>query len=422
LTSLPKNQVEEPFALNRDEEADERFYDIHGAVKIRLVGRDPVSDIIHRTLDFFSAPPGPSDLSLVLGRYPGQGWDPEGALVGDRYLYDPGTDTTTVLGSRIVGKPSKSNVEYIIAGDLRRSKPVTAFIPRLRTPLSPGMSFRHDLRHGNSRRAFLALVGNPFGLRDVVRQAERITEAIIEPFLFYRLPEKGLSLVHAASVSVRESADLLAGSANVGKSTLALRSVKEKMGFLGDSSVILSETGDALPYPGLVKLHRGHLALFPEFGDRLAAGLGGLGASLLRRELLADGSQTIDLLPQRKITELFDGVVIPRRMRLRMCVHVARGSFGETRANSIGPEQLARSLAADLFWGFEAAPWRNAQFIGVPSAHSGSDLAQESVAHHGRVEEVLRRATLGADCFSVSLPFDAPVLGVEELVRQSEGA
>jgi hypothetical protein len=408
--------------MRHEKTADESLYDIHGAVTIRIIGHDPVSNIIHRTLDFFKVPSGPSDLDLILGEYPDQEWYPKGTQFGDRFLYDHETNTTTVLGSRVAGRPSRSDVEYVVIGDLRApGKQVAVFVPKLRRQLSPWMSFRHDLRHGNTRRAILGLAGNPFGLRHVVRQAERITEAIIEPFLFYRLPEKGLSLAHAASVSTVEGATLLGGSANVGKTTFALTSVKDRLSFLGDSAVILSKTGEVLPYPGLVKLHRGHLARFPEFADRLTTGMGPISASLLRRELFGVGGPSIELLAQRQISELFDEVTIPRRMRLQKGVHVVRGSFAETRADSIGPEQLAQSLAADLYWEFEAAPWRNTQFIGVPSAYLGSDLVQESTAHHGKVNEVLQRSTSHADCYSLSLPFDAPVPGVDKMMLQSKG-
>lgn len=407
----------------KKEETVERFYDIHGAVKIRLAGHDPVSDIIDRTLAFFSTTPGPADLNIIMGDYPGGSWTPIGNLVGDRYLYDPDANSTTVLGHRIAGKPSKLDVEYVIVGDLRQSRgPVTVYVPKPRRPLSPGRSFRYDLRDGSTGRALLGLLGNPFGFRNIVKQAERLTEAIIEPFFFAKLPEKGLSLVHAASVCEGESSTVLAGSANVGKSTFALSSAKKGKGFLGDSFVILSETGEVLPYPGLIKLHGGHLTLFPELEDRLAAGMGGLGASLLKRELLAQGGRAIDLLPQRQISELFDKVEIPKRTSMRRAIHVVRGSFAEARTNPIAPEQLARAMAADLFWEFEATQWRNAQFADAPSAYLGFDLTQRSVEHHNRVTAVLRNAVRNSDCHSVSLPFDAPVVGVEEMVPQSKSA
>lgn len=395
----------------------ERNYDVHGAVLIKIVGHDPVSDVIDRTLALFKSSRKAPDLTLVFGEYPDREWKPSGTLVGDRFFYDSKSRVTTVLSSRAIKRPERSEVEYVVVGDLRASgEPVTVFVPSVRKPMAPGRSFGHEVRQGHLRRAMLAAAGNPFGMQRVVRQAERITEAIIEPFLFYRLPAKGLSLVHAASVCSQGSATLFAGSANIGKSTLALHFVKEKMAFLGDALVILAEGGEVLPYPGLVKLHGGHLAAFPELTVRLTAELGSIGAYLLRREMSASPDEALGLLPQREIVELFQSVTIPSRCEAENVVLVRRGAFAEATCEEIDPKSLANALSVELYWGIEAASWRNGQFVYCPSAVAGRDFLQEAAEQHAKVSEILLGGISRARCYEIALPLDAPVQLVENLL------
>ena len=376
--------------------------------------------MIDETLAFFRSPPKAPDLTIILGEYPAREWEPAGTLVGDRFLYDSESQTTTVLRDRAIGGKQRSEVEYVVVGDLRApGGPVMVYVPGLRKPTTPGESFVSELRHHHGRRALLAVSGNPFGMQRVVRQAEIITESIIEPFLFYRLPAKGLSLVHAASVCSQNSATMFAGSANVGKSTLALRLLKEKMAFLGDSLVILSEGGEVLPYPGLVKLHGGHLAALPELADRVTAGMGHIGANLLRSELSASPDETLGFLPQHRMADLFPGVMIPPRCKLGVAVLVKRGSFAQSTVEKLDPASLADALAVELYWGFEGASWRSDQFVYSSSAAAGKDFVQESAMRHTGIREILLKGVSQAKCFRVKLPLDAPLQRVEDLLPRA---
>ena len=290
------------------------------------------------------------------------------------------------------------------------------YIPRVRTPIAPARSFSHELTHGHLRRAMLAAAGNPFGMQRVVHQAERITETIIEPFLFYRLPARGLCLVHAASVSFQGYATLFAGSANIGKSTLALHFVKEKMAFLGDELAILGDGGEVLPYPGLMKLQGRHLAAFPELTPRLTAGMGRVGRYLLRSELADSPDEALALLPQREMVELFENVTIPSHCEVRNVILVRRGSYSEVTYEEIDPGSLAGVLGVELYWEIEAAPWRNGQFAYCPSAAAGRDFLQEVAAQHAKVSEILLRGISRAKCYKVALPVEARVQLVEDLL------
>jgi hypothetical protein len=394
----------------------ERNHDVHGAILIKIVGHDPVSDVIDRTLALFKSSAKTPDLTLVLGEYPSREWKPTGTLVGDRFLYDSKSGVTTVLSNRVTKRPERSEVEYVVVGDLRApGEPVTVYVPSVRTPTTAGRFFGREFGHGRLRRAMLAAAGNPFGMQFVVHQAERITEAIIEPFLFYRLPAKGLSLVHAASVSSQGSATLFAGSANVGKSMLAMHFVKKKMAFLGDSLVILTEGGEVLPYPGLVKLHAGHLAAFPELAVRLTTEMGPIGAYLLQNELAASPEEALGLLPQRQMIELFQNITIPSHCKAGSVVLIRRGSFAEATCEEIHPEILANALGVELYWGIEAGSWRNGQFAYCPSVAEGRDFFQEATAQHSKVRGILLRGISRAKCFRVALPMGVPTQQIEDL-------
>jgi hypothetical protein len=395
---------------------EDRFYDVHGAVAIRLVGHDSVSDSIDRTLAFFRSSPKDPDLTLVLGQLPSADWRPTGTFVGDRILYDPESGTTTVLMNRAIGTPEKSDVEYVVVGDLRTlGVPVTVYVPKVWKPMTPRKSFGQNLKGGHFRRAVLALAGNPFGMQRVVKQAERITEAILEPFLFFRLPAKGLTLVHAASISSQDKATMLAGSANIGKSTIALHFVREKMSFLGDTFVILCHDGEVLPYPGLVKLHAGHLVSFPELTNHFTSGMGSIGGRLLRGEL-STNPEAIALLPQPEMVELFEGVIVPARCKLENIFLVKRGSFNKTSCEKTDSESVARALSAELYWEVEAAPWRKDQFTYSPSPGTGRDFFQDANEHHIRVNEIMRKGISHTSCYDVALPVGVPARSVEEMV------
>jgi hypothetical protein len=408
--------------MNKETEAD-RTYDVHGAVTINIVGHDPVSDVIDRTLALFRSSPKTPDLTLVLGKFPSPEWIPTGTIVGDKFLYDPELRTTTVLKRRATKRAERSETEYIVRGDFQTiGEPVTVYVPNLKTPIATWKAFGNELRHGRLRRAVLVEAGNPLGMKAVVRQAERIAEAILEPFLFHRLPSKRMSFLHAASVCSQGSAVLFTGSANIGKTTFALHFVREKMAFLGDSLVIIGEDGRVFPYPGLTKLHAGHLASFPDLTARLTAGMGKMGASLLRSELSASPDETLEQLPQSEMVELSENVTIPAHCEIRSAVLVKRGSYQKATCEEMDPKLLADNVTAELYWEFEATPWRNEQFIYAPSVAAGRDFFEEAAARHSRVDGILQNGISKAKCYRIAVPVEAPVKQVLDLLPDIAGS
>ena len=378
-----------------------------------------MSDVVGRTLDFFSSPPAEPDLTLVMGRLP-DGWVPSGVLSGDRFLYQAESQTTTVLSNRAVAEPSGADVEYVVVGDLTSPEgAVEVYVPNLRRGTGSGASFSRDFRARRFRRALIDLAGNPMGVRRSGRHAEAVTEAVLEPFLFYRLPSRGLTFVHGAGVCSNGRGTLLAGSANIGKTSFILGSVSQNLGFLGDTFTILSSDGKLLSYPGLLKLNEWHLAAFPELRGPLARGLGSIGSRLLKGELSANPKDALESLPQHKITELFERAEIAERCQLERVVIVTRGSFPQPSLRRSDPETTAKLLAAELYWEFELAPWRNAQFIFAPRTPSGN-LGRGTLEHHRRVEEVISKGLANAECMCAELPFRSPISALMDLAKGTQ--
>jgi hypothetical protein len=192
--------------------------------------------------------------------------------------------------------------------------------------------------------------------------------------------------------------------------------------FMGDTLVILSEGGEVLPYPGLIKLHGGHLALFPELKIRLAEGMGPVGTRLLTRELSANPRESLGLLPQREMVELFEGTTVPRSCELGSVYVARRGSFKSAECEEADQAAIANALSTDLFWDIETAPWRNSQFIYSPAAVTGRDANLEAMKHHSRVEEVMRKGTSRAKCYVLSLPLEEPVTRIQDFIPVGRGS
>ena len=82
-----------------------------------------------------------------------------------------------------------------------------------------------------------------------------IPPIIITPLIGFQLGRKGLSLVHAAGISMRNNAILFTGFGGSGKTSLALRALEKGLKLLGDDHVIL-DRGKALPFPTAISLFK----------------------------------------------------------------------------------------------------------------------------------------------------------------------
>jgi hypothetical protein len=242
------------------------FYDIHGLISVELRGpNEALVQALDRTLSPFRAEGKGADFTLDLGSFPSDNWEPIGSTVGDRMLYDPATKQTTVFRTQMGNSLRKCDVQYIIAGEPRvGTDSVTVNVPddskrvgRLRRAAIEAL----DLE---GRRAVLALAGDPiFKAEKTEQDAEGVIQTLLEPFIYYRLVNRGCTLVHGAALSSDGSGTLIVGLASVGKTSLALQLVKEGYMYYGDDLPIISKGGELISNPKPIKLRSQHIELFP---------------------------------------------------------------------------------------------------------------------------------------------------------------
>jgi hypothetical protein len=396
-----------------------RNYNLHGALALKVVGSNPVADILDKTLQTFKNTDTNTDLTFVLGQYPSQDWTPTGSVVGDRFLYDFQTNQTTIFGDRIKLTLAKKDIEYVIRGDVTNpDQEVTVYVPRIHSLETYLGRIKHELTRRRWTNAVLAATGDPYHpFQGIEHQAERISEAILEPFLFYRLPSKGVSLVHAAVVSSGDSGIMFTGSADIGKTTLALYMAKKGFSYFSDELAILEEDGHLLPYPGLIRLQTQHLVAFPELIDTVAAKLSSFQATIFRRELRHSTEADLNLVPQFSIGELFKDVKIGKRCTLEKIVLIRRGVTKEPVLEEIDHDTMLGVLGAELFWEIELAPWRNSQFAYSPICARGGDFIQAAAQHHVRTANIIRKGISNARCFRLMLPLGYDVQKIDGLLN-----
>lgn len=78
---------------------------------------------------------------------------------------------------------------------------------------------------------------------------------VITPLIGFQLNRNGLSLVHAAGISIRDNAILLTGFGGSGKTSLVLRALEKGLKLLGDDHVILYRD-KVLPFPTAISLFK----------------------------------------------------------------------------------------------------------------------------------------------------------------------
>ncbi|MGH9922283.1 MAG: hypothetical protein ACRD38_05985, partial [Nitrososphaerales archaeon] len=212
-----------------------KYYNIHGIVGILVRNsQNQIAKIIDKEFQNFSAEDGESDLTIVLGSAPSDDWASRGSAMGSNILYDRNMDEVIILQHTKPVSPAQ-NVPFIIKGDMLKSSNVSIYLPDLRIGVPYWL-----------KMARMFVLNNFQSDEEIV--ADHILTSLVEPFLFYRLPSKGYSLVHGSAVS-NGVGILFYGLPNVGKTTMALQMVKEGYEFLGDDLVILNENGRLLSYP-----------------------------------------------------------------------------------------------------------------------------------------------------------------------------
>ncbi|MDA4127883.1 MAG: hypothetical protein OK422_00225 [Thaumarchaeota archaeon] len=376
-------------------------YDIHGLLTVDVQGpNSKLGDVLDRTLNPFKAGGAGADISFKLGSYPSLAWEPQGATVGDRLLYDAKMKQTSVFRRGLGIRPKKDEVEYVITGEVKdAAEAVEVCVPTL-PPTEGGLRrLLKELARRHWSRSLLALTGSPlFEQERLEHQAESISLAILEPFLYYRLPARSCSLVHASALSSEGSGLLIVGSARVGKTTLAFQLVRRGFLYFGDDLSILAKDGSLLSYPKPIKLQSQHLKAFPELAGKLP-----------RSELL-------DLHPRRALSEILEGAKIGDRCPLRTVILVRKGVGNDFSVEELDRNDLVRVLGVELFWEFAAAPWRHSQYVYCSSAALGNDFIAEEALHHKKIVDVLENGVSRARLFRINAPLNYSAADLEDAV------
>jgi hypothetical protein len=401
-------------------------YDLNGILTIKSGGsRSSIRNVIDRELHYFSSQSERSDLSLVFGEFPSPDWQPRGFSLGGDLLYHEETHETTILGRLRPPPAKKKDVKYVMDGDLRDPKQkVTIYIPRAEpTPESRAKLLAFSMFRSNLDATYLAILAKNSFLNNAVieRQATDIICSFIEPFLYYRLPSSGLSLVHGSAVSLNGSGVLLIGASDVGKTTLALELVSQGFAFLGDDLAIVDCEAKMMAYPKRIKLEERHPEVFPQLIERIREKLDRSDRVIFDRMVRSKSNMLFDYLPRPTISELIEKVKVERSCSLDAVILVRRGMISEPKVSQVDKETIERALTNGLFWEFDTQSWRHNQYAYCPSHAAGRDFIREEFEHHTKVSDIVSHAVGGAKAFELQLPpnFDIGQIGklIEGLVR-----
>lgn len=399
----------------------EAFYSIHGLLNVKVVGADSaIGRVLDSTLDPFRVQSlSYADIVINLGSLPSSDWAATGFTVGDKLLYDEDTSCVTIFKHPTVKRDSRQ-IEYIIRGDFRNGvSPVFVFMPNLPSKIDPFAVIIRALRRRNFSRLFLFLLGASYPAEeDIELEAAKLRLAVLEPFLYYRLPTKGATLVHGSVVEREGKGLLIAGTGHIGKTSLSLYFAGKGLLYLGDDLTIVNSQGFALAYPEPVRVQEQHLDLIPNLEDKLLTNSGSIRRYFIAKFLHSNPSELLNLRPRMKITELFQGANVGKESPIRTIVAVKRGSVLEPRIEKSDPEKVAGILAAELFWEFEAGHWRHNQYLLSPSAACGRDFLQEEQEHRSKVKEVLNSATKQSNNYILKVPYEINTSKVAGLIER----
>ena len=396
-------------------------FDIHGLVKVGIVGSDnPIGQVIGDTLRIFKSDSLVPDLTFVLGEYPSADWAPKGYTVGDRLLYDFDNDSSTVFKKPTASHLVKGDVEYVIKGDIRNSgSPVTVYVPRFPRRLSYFRTVTRGVARRSLARTVLAAVGDSsFSLEDVELDAARTRLAILEPFLYYRLPYKGSSLIHGSVVSLNGSGLMFAGSGHIGKTALSLEMVKRGYSYLGDDLTMVNNKGQALPYPEPVRIQEQHLPIFPGLIQKLTSRMGRAESFFFRRLQKRSPGEVLNLMPRMWITDVIDDAKIGGVCALDKVVLIRKGVIDEPVLEEIDPETAAGILSAELFWEFEAGHWRHNQYTYCPSCAKGNDFIEEEGDHHQLITKVISDSIKRSSLYRLRVPYEFPIINATKYIEK----
>jgi hypothetical protein len=403
-------------------EQTQYYYDIQGLLSVKLTGPNTtLIQVLDRTLSPFKSTGDTADFTLNLGSLPSRDWKPTGSTVGDRMLYDTAARQTTVFNSQMGNSLRTVKVQYVITGNPRiGTDRVTVSVPDNSRKVGRLRRAAIEALRLEGRRALLALAGDPIFTSEMMElEAEGILQTLLEPFLYYRLVDKGCSFVHGAGLSTDGSGLLIVGLASVGKTSLALSLVKEGYLYYGDDLTILSRGGELISNPKPIKLRPQHIELFPELASALTKGMNGTEKFLLSSQVKDHQLRFMKRLPRKSLEDLIGGARIGRRAPLKTVIFLKRVEGKEFYVDEMDKENLVRDVAADLFFQFPCAPWRHTQYYFCPSVALGNDFMEEEEVHHKKVVEVIGGAFSKAKIIRLNAPLEYATGDLEKNVLKA---
>jgi hypothetical protein len=331
-----------------------------------------------------------SDLKIILGNAPSDEWVPRGSALGPNILYDRSRDEVTLLRHPKPVLPWQ-NVQFIIQGDMVKSESMSIYLPHFMVGVP-----------------YWLRIARMFAMHDFQSDEELIAEHIlgnfVEPFLYYRLPSKGYSLVHGAAVS-NGTGILFVGLSNVGKTTMALQMIREGWEFLGDDLVILNESGRLLSYPKRINVEMHHLEAYPELIQKIGSKMSPARRFFFNRYVKSSSEKFFETKFYRpSISEIFDDIKIADCCDLGAVVQLDRTERGDLGIQEIDTESCVKTITSNLFWEFNLQLYRTYQYRYCSSYPSDRFFLRQEEEHHNKIRRIIEKAVSNVRVFEIRVP------------------
>jgi hypothetical protein len=402
------------------------LYNIHDLLKIKVVGSaTETGKIIDSTLSAFKYRTSEyesirADMTILLGSFPSDNWNASGSTVGDRILYDEQSKTATVFKKPINSSSKNSDIEYIIVGDVSASdSEVSVYVPNLPKKTRRIKAALSSISRLHLTRALLAIMGDEDLLNwNIEEETAKLRLAILEPFLYYRLPLLDASLVHASVLEKDDNGVMFAGTGHVGKTSLALMLIRKGYSYLGDDLVIVNKDGTVLAYPEPIRFQEQHLQMISESVKNSFNHKNWLKRKVYSKMLEISPREFFRLRPRTPIKLISDDAKTSTSCSLKRIILIRRKILHQPVIRKVDPESIYGILAAELFWEFEAGHWRHNQYLLSPSVARGEDFLEKEQNHRKKVSSILHVATKNAECFLVELPLEFGAMETFDLLNE----
>lgn len=369
-----------------------RYYSIHGLADIELSTTDRYVDEFDKELEFFRTTQCKPFMSLHVGEPLPKTINLSGSSpLGDELFYDAKEDKTIILRDP---KPtfSAKDVMFVIFGDMRSSSKITVHVPN-GTWTDPWWI---NLGHNILRRDSLNI---PF------EEVCAILCRIVESSLYYYLPSRGYSFLHAGGVC-KQKGVLFFGPSNIGKTSITLEMVKRGWDFLGDDTVIIGEKNRVLSYPKTIKLEGQNIATHPYLYKSLSSKMGLFDKFLLKRSMTEAPNKPFKIALHASITDLFKEAKIRPECNIDYLVRLIRSPQEKPTVHEIDLKSCINSLSVGLFWEFNAQRWRHSEYRYCSAFALGSDFILEEARHHEIITDIISKSVSNSKALELRMPYN----------------